>query len=194
MSPCLVTLLAFGVLGIPAVLVAIYLNGTAKNRCYAAGSADGSTSSPQLDVLAASAFPKRADIYKCDDCERDITKYLHPGRAHVWRAMGPERFQCTCGRIYLTGATEWDHLGDWERRNRISQTIGLGILFSAMASILGLLVYLVFYFGFGCKEAAITALSIAVLPFVLMQVTFWPFVAASIWRTRVGTSIEVGKK
>jgi hypothetical protein len=63
-----------------------------------------------------------------------------------------------------------------------------------MASILGFLVYLVFHFGLGCKEAATIALTIAALPFVLMQVTFWPFVAASVWRTRVGKSIEFGKK
>jgi hypothetical protein len=187
------TLLSFGLLGIPAVLVAKYLRGTAKNGYYAAGAADESLSSSPL-VALASAFPNRASIYKCDDCERDITKYLHPGKAHVWRAMGPERFQCSCGRKYLTGATEWDHLGNWERHNRISQTVGLGVLFSAMASILGFLVYLVFHFGLGCNEAATIAVGIAALPFVLMQVTFWPFVAASVWRTRVGKSIEFGKR
>lgn len=191
MSTCLSTLLFGGLLEVLAVLVVIYLRVTAKHSSYVAESEAESSTSPLSVTLPASAFPKRANVYTCDECNRNVTKYLRPREGHVWKPMGPERFQCTCGRKYVTGATEWDHLGDRERRRRISQTVGLGIFLSAMASILGLAVYLLLYFVFDCKQgAAVVALSIAAMPFVLMQVTFWPFVAASIWRTRVGRSIE----
>lgn len=194
MSRCLSTLLLGGLLEVAAVLVVIYLRVTARSGYVTDSEAESSTSRPSV-TLPASAFPKQASLYMCDECNRNVTKYLRPGRAHVWKPMGRERFQCVCGRKYLTGATEWDHLGDWERRNRISQTVGLGIMFSALASILGLLVYLAFYYGFECREGAvITGLSIAALPFIFMQVSFWPFVAASMWRTRVGKSIEFVRK
>jgi hypothetical protein len=143
-----------------------------------------------LVTLPATAFPNNADAYVCDKCGRDVTRHFRPGRAHVWAPMGPERFVCFCGQRYLTGATEWDHLGDWERNKRVGDTLGLGVLFSAMFSILGLLAYLFLRFAFGLREGAlVTALVITALPFSLMQVTFWPGVIASMWRTRVGSSI-----
>lgn len=141
-------------------------------------------------VLPASKFPDRADKYICDNCKRDLTEYLHRGRAHVWPAMGPERCICVCGQTYLTGATEWDHFGDGGRKRRTRDTFGLGILFSLMASIPGLIIYLALRFIFGLREAAlIVALIITVLPFFLMQITFWPGVFASMRRTRFGRSI-----
>jgi hypothetical protein len=143
-----------------------------------------------LVKLPASAFPNRADAYMCDKCGRDITKYFRPGRAHVWAPMGPERFQCRCGQKYLTGAAEWDHLGDWERSRRVRGTFGLGILFSIILSIVGLPVYLVLHFIFGLgKGALIAGLAIATFPFFLVQITFWPGVVASMWRTRFGAVV-----
>ena len=139
--------------------------------------------------LPASAFPDRADVYICDKCGRDITKHLRPGQAHVWAPMGLEIFLCVCGQRYSTGATEWDHFSDWERNRRVRNTFGLGLLFSAMFSIPGLLAYLVLHFAFGLRQGAlVTGLVITALPFSLMQIAFWPEVAASIWRTRVGTA------
>jgi hypothetical protein len=139
--------------------------------------------------LPASAFPSAADLYVCDKCGRDITKHLHPGRAHTWAPMGPERYACSCGQKYLTGATEWDHFGERERKHRVRDTFGLGVLFSAMSSIPGLLVYLALHFVFGLRRGAlVTGLVIAAAPFVLMQITFWPDVVASMWRTRAGAS------
>jgi hypothetical protein len=85
-----------------------------------------------LVKLPASAFPDRADIYVCDKCGRDITRHFRPGQAHVWAPMGPERCLCLCGERYLTGAKEWDHFSDWERNRRVGDTLGLGILFSAI--------------------------------------------------------------
>jgi DNA-directed RNA polymerase subunit RPC12/RpoP len=110
--------------------------------------------------LPASAFPSRADLYVCDKCGRDITKHLHPGRAHAWAPMGSERYACSCGQKYLTGATEWDHLGGHGRKRRVRDTFGLGVLFSAMSSIPGLLVYLALHFVFGLRrEALVTGLA-----------------------------------
>jgi len=99
--------------------------------------------------------------------------------------MGPERYLCRCGQKYLTGATEWDHLGDWERRRRVGQTFGLALLFSVAFAVPGLVVYLALYRSRG---ALIAALVIAGLPFVVL-VPFCLKVAASMWRTRIGTSV-----
>jgi hypothetical protein len=99
--------------------------------------------------------------------------------------MGPNRYQCKCGQKYLTGAMEWDQLGEWERKRRIGQTVGLGILCSAAFSIVGLVVHLALHRS---KAALICASAITALPFLLMNVPFWLDVAASVWRTRVGSS------
>lgn len=147
-----------------------------------------------LVKLPASAFPDRAAVYVCDKCGRDVTKYFRPGQAHVWAPMGPERYRCVCGQRYLTGATEWDHFSDWERNRSVRDTLGLGVLFSAMSSILGLLAYLVLHLVFGLREGALfTGLVITVLPFFLMQITFWPEVVASMWRTRIGAALPPSK-
>jgi hypothetical protein len=143
----------------------------------------------------ASAFPERANIYVCDNCCRDITKHLRPGQSHVWKPRGPERYQCRCGKKYLTGAIEWDHLGRWERSGRIRDTLGLGVTFSAMLSVLGLMLYPVLKVAFGLREGAVgTGLVITALPFCLMQLGFWPSVFASMWRTRIASSIELPSK
>jgi hypothetical protein len=143
-----------------------------------------------LTKLPASAFPSRADAYVCDKCERDITRHFRSGRAHVETPMGPERFRCRCGQQYLTGAIEWDHLGDWERKQRVWGRFGIGVAFSAIFSFLGLLAYLFLHFIFELRKGAlVTGLVITALPFFLIQITFWPGVMASMWRTRFGTSI-----
>jgi len=144
-------------------------------------------------TLPASAFPNSADAYVCDKCGRDITRHFRHSRAHVWRPMGPERFLCLCGQRYLTGATEWDHFGDQERNKRVRDTLALGVLFSAMFSILGLLVYLILHFAFGLREGAlVTGLVVTAMPFVLMQIGFWPGVVASMWRTRIASRVASG--
>jgi len=138
-------------------------------------------------TLPASAFPSRADAYVCDKCERDITSKFRPVHAHVRTPVGRETYSCVCGERYLTGATEWDHLGDYERSRRVGETLGLGALISAMFSVLGPAVYLILHFGFGLRRGALLmSLSIIALPFVLMQITFWPEVIASMWRTGKG--------
>jgi len=141
---------------------------------------------PSPTTLPASAFPIPADRYVCDKCGTDITKHLRRGQAHVWKPMGPERYLCQCGQKYLTGATEWDHLGDWERKNRIRQTLGISVL----SSIIGLLGYLALRRSNG---ALIGALVIAILPVLLVHTPFWLGVAMSMWRTRIGTSIASGR-
>jgi hypothetical protein len=143
-----------------------------------------------LSQLPASAFPERADRYVCDKCGRDISKHFRGGRAHAQKPMGAERYLCRCGQKYLTGAIEWNHLGEWERARRVRDTFGLGILFSAMFSILGLLAFLVLRFIFDLRKGAlIISLVITAFPFVLMQMTFWPDVVRSMWRTGVGPSV-----
>jgi hypothetical protein len=69
-----------------------------------------------------------------------------------------------------------DHLGQWERKRRVGQTLGLGILCSLAFSIVGLVVYLSLHRS---KSARIGASAITALPFRLMNVPFWFEVAAS---------------
>ena len=133
----------------------------------------------------ASAFPARADIYVCDQCGQDVTKYLRPGRAHVWSPMGPEIHVCSCGQQFLTGATEWHHFRYSERKRRLHQSVGLPFIFSAMLAIPGLGIYLLFQRS---KVALVTALVIAVFPFLIFLIPFWVDVAASMWRTRMSSS------
>jgi len=91
--------------------------------------------------LPGSAFPSSADAYECDKCGRDITKHFRPGGSHSWAPMGPERYQCTCGQKYLTGAIEWDHLGDRERKRQLVGMFAFGLLFSALISPVSLITY-----------------------------------------------------
>jgi hypothetical protein len=111
--------------------------------------------------------------------------------------MGPERYQCLCSQKYLTAATEWNHFGRWERSRRIRDTLGVGVLFSAMLSVFGLLLYLdlalKFAFGLGAG-AVVTVLVITALPFCLTQLEFWPGVFASMWRRRIALRIELPTK
>ena len=145
--------------------------------------------------LPASEFPTRADVYTCDKCGWDITKHFHPVRAHVWAAMGPDKYVCRCGEKYLTGATEWDYFSERERRKRVGDTFGLGLVFSAMISVLSVVVYLVLHFVFHrSREAFAIAFFITAFPFFLMVVPFGIEVAASVWRTRVGADIAPGRK
>jgi hypothetical protein len=116
---------------------------------------------------------------------RDVSDLVERMSGSLW---GRRCFECLCGQKYLTGATEWDHLGDWERRRRLEQIFGLGILFSAFFLVPGLVVYFALHRS---RTAFITAFCIAALPFSLMFVPFSLEVAASMWRTRTsGTGSE----
>lgn len=128
-------------------------------------------------------FRKRADAYVCAGCGRDITRHFHRGQAHVWQAVGPQGYVCRCGRRWLTGAVEWDHLSDWDRRGRIRGLVGLSILFTAAFAVPGLLVDLVLR---RWRAAPIAGLAVAFLPAALLCAAFWLEVGASIWRTRTG--------
>jgi len=100
--------------------------------------------------------------------------------------MGSERYQCLCGHEYLTRAREWGHLGSQERRQRVKSTLVFGFFSSVMASIASLLAYIFLHYAFGFKEGAVaTSLILSALPFVMIQIEFWPGVIASMWRTRI---------
>ena len=138
-----------------------------------------------LRKLKASKFPERAEVYLCDNCGRDISKHFRPLQSHSWRPMGPERYRRSCGQKYQTGATEWEHLSHGERKRRISQTFAVGFFLSIARSVVGLVLYLGLQSVFRVHQAAgIVALTVSVLPLALMQMTFWPGVMASMWRTR----------
>ena len=92
-----------------------------------------------------------------------------------------------CGKKWLSGAVEWDHLGDWERKRRIRDTVLLSVLFSVASSVMAAVVYLAMHtIGIGRGVFSVAAV-IAVLPAVLIIVPFVFQVAASVLRTRTGT-------
>jgi hypothetical protein len=133
--------------------------------------------------LPASAFPNRADAYFCDNCERDLTKHLHPGRAHVWQAMGPERSICRCGREWPTGAVEWDQFSPWERRRRLRDVFAWSIVASVFSSIVATFAY--FILRLSWSGAAAASIILAALPGTLMWVPFLSGISVSVWRTRI---------
>ena len=135
----------------------------------------------------ASEFPDAADVYLCDKCGRDITAHLHRGRAHVRQPLGPVRYVCRCGQAYLSGATEWDYLSDWEKRQWLGDIPLIFILFVVVAAY-----GTAAYFGVMHRSLITILLSIAGTPFAL--VFLWLFIlmsaipfqiAASLLRTRV---------
>lgn len=138
-------------------------------------------------TLPASNFPAPADRYVCDDCGRDVTKFFRRRQSsHAWQRLGPVRVACRCGRAYLTGATEWDHLSVRERRKRVRDTFAFSIVFSLMSSVVGGGLYVLVQFVVHDSQTAfIVGVFIAALPFFLIQIAFWRGVLASLWRTRI---------
>jgi len=141
--------------------------------------------------LPASAYCERADEYFCEKCGRDVTKYLYPMRAHVSNPMGPERYLCPCGQTWLTGATEWDHFGGRERRKRTVGILLLSVLLSSLVSIAGFVVYLTMLYS---RRTLVVATIVTACSVVIIQGPFWLRVAMSIWRTRFGQSVIVGRE
>jgi hypothetical protein len=142
---------------------------------------------PRTRQLRASEFPERADVYVCDKCGRDITAHLYPGSAHVQPPLGPLRYICRCGQKYLSGAAEWDDLGNWEKRHRLGD-IGLVIIVSAALAAFSILVHL----AVARRSIALFVLLATVILFsaplfpLLIAILAIPFeIAASLWRTRV---------
>jgi hypothetical protein len=98
---------------------------------------------------------------------------------------------CRCGATYLTGALEWDHLGDWERHHRVRDTFAIGLALSSVCSIIGVLICVYMRFVLDLRKLGfVVAVSIGSLPFILIQLSFWAAVVASMWRTRIGKSLE----
>jgi hypothetical protein len=134
----------------------------------------------------ASEFPEAADVYVCDKCERDITRHLHRGRAHVRPRLGPVRYSCGCGQDYISGATEWDYLSNWEKRQWLRDIPLIFIFFAILAGSVSLV-----YFAVVRRNVILMALSFAAIPFgivcfrLFIVMTAIPFQsAASLLRTR----------
>ena len=135
----------------------------------------------------ASEFPDAADVYLCDKCGRDITAHFHRGRAHVRQPLGPVRYVCRCGQAYLSGATEWDHLSVWEKRQWLRDIPLIFILFAVVAAYGA-----VAYFAVVHRGVVMIVLSLLGIPFALVSLWLFflmsaiPFqIVASILRTRV---------
>jgi hypothetical protein len=137
--------------------------------------------------LPASQFPAPADTYVCDSCGSDLTVRLHQGRAHVRRPLGPTWFTCACGRKYISGATEWDNLGDWEKRQWL---VDVGAAF-VIALGLALVAFLAYFAGAHRSVMLLSILGVVVLLLCPLFPLFYAMLAvpfeiiASIWRTRI---------
>jgi hypothetical protein len=131
--------------------------------------------------LPVSALPEWAEEYFCDNCGRDVTKQVRRQQSHSWQPMGVERFRCACGRAWLTGAAEWDHLSDREKRNRVNGSIVLNVVLVFFASIVALAGYFLSSKAGVALDAGLVALSL----FLLFQFRSAFELFASIWRTRV---------
>lgn len=131
--------------------------------------------------LPVSALPEWAEEYFCDNCGRDVTKQVRRQQSHSWQPMGVERFRCACGHAWLTGAAEWDHLSDREKRNRVNGSIVLNVVLVFFASIVALAGYFLSSKAGVGLDAGLVALSL----FLLFQFRSAFELFASIWRTRV---------
>jgi hypothetical protein len=134
--------------------------------------------------LPVSALSEWADEYFCDNCGRDVTRQVHRRQSHGWQPMGAERFRCVCGHAWLTGAAEWDHLSNREKRNRINGFIVLNVVSVLFASIVAVAGYFLSSKAGVAKDAGLVALSL----FLLFQLRSWFYLFASIWRTKVRRS------
>src|SRR5262249_22074997 len=131
-----------------------------------------------------------ADVYFCDKCGQDITQYLHRGRAHVRKPIGPIRYTCVCGAKYLTGATEWDNLSKWSKRQWRSD--------AGIAAILLLVLLIPVALGFVAWHrhsmvllgflAATLIPSLLLLRLLALTLLGFVDIARSIWRTRFKSS------
>ena len=134
--------------------------------------------------LPVTTVPEWAEEYFCDNCGRDVTKQVRRQQSHSWQPMGAERFRCTCGHAWLTGAAEWDHLSDREKRNRVNAFIVLDTVSVLLASIIALVGYFLSSKASVALDAGLVTLSL----FLLFQFRSWFDLFASIWRTRVRRS------
>jgi hypothetical protein len=145
-------------------------------------------SRPPTKQLPASEFPDHpADVYVCDKCGRDITAHLHRGRAHVRPPLGTTRFTCLCGQRYLSGATEWDYLSDWSKRQWLMD-VGPAAILSATLALFSILIYFAalhhstILFAF---LAIALLFSLRLFPLFIAILAVPLEIIASLWRTRV---------
>jgi hypothetical protein len=142
------------------------------------------------EKIAASRFPEAADVYFCDKCGRDVTRHLHRGQAHVRQPIGPMRYTCGCGEIYLTGATEWDYLGDWDKRQWRADA-GLALILFVLILIPVALGYMAWH----RRSVVLLAVFVAAFAFAIVCLRLFGLIlvgfldiALSIWRTRFMSS------
>jgi hypothetical protein len=134
----------------------------------------------------ASEFPETADVYLCDKCGKNITRHLHRGRAHVRQPLGPVRYSCRCGQDYISGATEWDYLSSWEKRQWLRDIPLIFIWFAILAGCMSVVCFTIMR-----RNVIMIVLSVAAIPFGIVSFRLFiiastiPFqIAASLLRTR----------
>lgn len=142
------------------------------------------------ETLPASRFPESADMYFCDTCGRDVTRYLHRRQAHIRQPIGPMRYACACGQTYLTGATEWDYLSDWDKRQWRADVGIASFLF-----LLLLIPVALGYLAWHRRSLIFLVIFVASLAFAVVFLRLFGLllvglvdIARSMWRTRLAKS------
>lgn len=148
---------------------------------------DLNTQPTNKTVLPASHYPKYADVYICDQCERNLSKYIRRRSGHGGPAIGPEWSMCKCGKKFQTGKIEWDHMSERLRADNIR----ISFFISVLLAITMFIEYALAYSAHQYQSSLLWAVfAILMLPSILVLVfTFFLFqslirIAASIYRTR----------
>lgn len=104
--------------------------------------------------------------------------------------IGPMRYRCLCGKTYLTGATEWDYLSEWDKRQWRSD--------AGIAFILLFLIFIPIAFAYAAwhfRNLILLVISVvALIPTVILLRLFVTIllgfvdIVRSIWRTRIGSA------
>ena len=85
--------------------------------------------------LPVSKFPEWAQVYVCDTCGRDVTRFMRRNwSSHQGPPLGPETQTCVCGRVYKTGFVEWEHLTLREQQRRSGGTL---LIYIALVLVFG---------------------------------------------------------
>jgi hypothetical protein len=74
---------------------------------------------------------KAGNRYFCEQCGADLTKFVRRRNPEASPLIGKDTGVCRCGREYLTGLIEWDHLTTEQKRKIYKRlALGSGVLLS----------------------------------------------------------------
>jgi hypothetical protein len=138
--------------------------------------------------LSVSKYPEWAQVYVCDQCGADLTKFVRRGwGSHGANRIGPASRTCSCGKVFETGYVEWDHLTSVEQRHESRGFLPLLLIVLVVSAGLGVPIGFLTYETFGSWKAGFVGTMLAGGLLVLyVNLSFWVTVTASRRRTGSG--------